>query len=202
MSELSAEDRKDIQLMLAVQTGDLQAYEMLFKKYEKPIYNFFISLGSGRTHAEDLMQETFLRLWKSCSHYNPQGKFSTYLFQIAKNAFLSFIAKKKRLRETSFAADTDNAGQEYSFEAKTASPEQSLEQAETAAIIQKAIDKLDEKHRLVFVLAHYQDLKYAEISEVLDIPVGTVKTRMMHAEKKLREILKPFFTKDEKDNTS
>ena len=199
MGEITPENRIDIELMLRMQIGDLEAFEQLFKKFEKPIYNFFVRLGSDRTHAEDLLQDTFLRLWKSSASYFPQGKFSTYLFQIAKNVFFSYIDKKKRQRELSLDYGDSEAGAEFLFEAEESSPTASMEQEELAKIILNAIEKLDEKHRMVFVLAHYQDLKYAEIAEVLDIPLGTVKTRMMHAERKLREILRPFFPSEEND---
>ena len=107
--------------------------------------------------------------------------------------------KKKRKRELSLDFGDDDASTEFLFEADEVSPTSAMEQDELAKIIQNAIEKLDEKHKLVFVLAHYQDLKYAEIADILDIPLGTVKTRMMHAERKLREILRPHFPADENE---
>ncbi len=184
--------REDIKHMLRVQVGDMQAFEAIVLKYQKPIFNFFRKMGADSELAEDLAQQTFLKLWKSVDNYFPKGKFSTYLFQIGKNEFINEYLKKKKRKEVSLNGNNgfDDTNSEYQFEADDESVEDKISRDETVEIIRSAVKKLDEKHRMVFVLAHFQDLKYADIAKILEIPLGTVKTRMMHAEHKLREILK------------
>jgi len=185
--------REDIKHMLRVQVGDMQAFEAIVLKYQKPVFNFFRKMGADRDLAEDLAQQTFLKLWKSVNNYFPKGKFSTYLFQIAKNEYINEYLKKKKRKEVSLnGVNGFDEDSEYQFESDDEPVEEAINRDETSEIIRKAVDKLDDKHRMVFVLVHFQEMKYAEIAEVLDIPLGTVKTRMMHAERKLREILKPY----------
>ncbi|MCD4657617.1 MAG: sigma-70 family RNA polymerase sigma factor [Planctomycetes bacterium] len=187
--------REDIKNMLRVQVGDMQAFEAIVLKYQKPMFNFFRKMGADRGLAEDLAQQTFLKLWKSVDKYFPKGKFSTYLFQIGKNEFINEYLKKKKRKEVSLnnLNNKDDTSSEFQFEADDESVEDKIASDETSEIIRAAVNKLDEKHRMVFVLAHFQELKYAEIAKILKIPLGTVKTRMMHAERKLRDILKHHF---------
>ncbi len=196
-SDDEARDQEARQLMLQAQRGDREAFGKVFDRYHRPVFNFFVRLCRDRTVAEDLVQETFLRLWRSAGRYHSSGKFTTYLFQIAKNYWLNEREKMARRRHLSL--DSPVAGGRYDdtgaslkdlLSAPLADPHSQAASMEEADIARQAVDELDEKHRMVLILAYFHDFRYREIGEILEIPVGTVKTRMMHAERKLREKLK------------
>ena len=190
-SDLRNED-DDRALMVRIQAGDVDAFDRLYSRYAHPLMNFFYQMCFDRTASEDFLQETFLRVWRARQTYRPIGKVSTWLFQIAKNFWLN--EREKRMRRPFHAAiggdEPAAALGEVADPHRSASPTEALKAKETAKAIREAADGLSEKLRLVFVLGRYQALPYAEIGQILNIPVGTVKSRMSLAEKTLRERLR------------
>jgi RNA polymerase sigma-70 factor (ECF subfamily) len=190
----------DVELMIRLRDGDQEAFDELYRMYERPLVNFFYRLCWDRDAAEDLMQETFLRLWRSAPRYTPSGKFSTFLFQIAKNHFLTqkdrLTRERTKLSIDSSREEEDGTSGGIELASSTQAPDAGLRDRELQSRIRKAIGLLGEKHRMVFVLAQYHGMKYQEISEVLDIPVGTVKSRMSYAERALRESLADYLGGD------
>jgi RNA polymerase sigma-70 factor (ECF subfamily) len=188
--------REDIELMLRVKRGDVEAFEKLYEQYKGPIGGFFYHLVWDQSLAEDFLQEVFLRLWKSAADYVPSGKFSTFLFQIAKNFWLN--ERMKRLREPRVSLDAPLEGKDEDYRLEVAgniaTPSTIMANAEMKANVQEAIEYMPEKQRITFVLSEFQGLKYEEISDILEVPLGTVKSRMAGAEKFLREKLKKFYS--------
>jgi len=185
----------DVELMLRVRDGDVEAFEKIYEHYKGPIGGFFYHLVWDQSLAEDFLQEVFLRLWRSAPEYKPSGKFSTYLFQIAKNFWLN--ERMKRLREPRISLDAPVEGrdEEYRLEVagNVATPSTIMANAEMKAHVQEAIEYMPEKQRVTFVLSEFQGLKYEEISEILEVPLGTVKSRMAGAERFLRAKLQKFY---------
>ena len=182
-------EQRDEYLMLQVKDGDLAAFEALYARYSRPLMNFFFRLEWDRDRAEDLMQETFLRLWRGRARYQTTGKFTTYLFQIGKNHWLNERDKKRRrISPVSLeaGADESGAGLRDAVPADGKNPMDEMLNGELGRKLTEAIDALSEKLRLVFVLGQIQGMRYAEIGEILGIPVGTVKSRMSNAEKAIR----------------
>jgi RNA polymerase sigma-70 factor (ECF subfamily) len=178
----------DEELMSFVKNQDVSAFEELFGRYERRVFAFFCRLVWNAEEARDYTQETFLRLWKGRVRYAPKGRFSTYLFQIAKNHFLH--ERQKRKHRIAFEHDSVNNPQE-NIE-MTNSPDSAYSQAvanEMRSAISKAVTGLPEIHRLVYVLSEEQRLSYKEIAEVLGCPVGTVSSRKVEAVRKLRKML-------------
>lgn len=191
---MSFDHERDIALAQKMAKGDRGAFEELYGHYAKPLKSYFYRFCFDDKEAEDLVHETFLRLWRTRERYQPLGKFSTYLFQIAKNLWINTRERKiKNPVKTSLDPLPDGVGQGVARrgegKASVASPSETLERAELVALMQQAIQELPEKHRDVVLLGRVKGLKYKEISEILDIPVGTVKSRMAHAEAKLHEKL-------------
>ncbi|MEK7487365.1 MAG: sigma-70 family RNA polymerase sigma factor [Planctomycetota bacterium] len=199
--KLSFNNERDVQLMLRVNDGDSTAMEDLYHIYRKPILNFFYHLVWNQEKAEDYMQEVFLRVWR-VENYQPTGKFSTWIFQIAKNFWLNEREKIQR-RPSHFSLDEEKSSEEggESFstdvEGKEVPPQEQLLKDELHTQIQKAIDGLSEKHKLVYLLSEYQGFKYQEIADIVGIPVGTVKSRMSNAEKELRRRLARYLDLEE-----
>ncbi len=188
----SEAERSDKDLMARLQAGDLEAFNALYARYARPLLNFFFQMCFDRTASEDYLQETFMRVWRARQTYRPIGKVSTWLFQIAKNYWLNEREKLKRRPFNTAVGGEDLTSSEVADIDRTTSPTEALHAKETAETIRKAAGELPEKLRLVFILGRYQGMPYAEIGRVLDIPVGTVKSRMSLAEKTLRAKLGPL----------
>ena len=146
------------------------------KKYEKNLLNFFWRQGLSYSEGEDLVQETYLRLWKYRAEYKPTAKLSTFLFLMARQVRIDALRRETR-RENR--------------EERWGSDQEDVQQAGAKMVredVRWAVARLTEPLREVVELGVFQDLPYAEVSEILGIPVGTVKSRMSNALKKLKEI--------------
>jgi len=168
----------ETELMLRVKAGDRAAFEEIFRLYQKPLANYLYRLSGNRARAEDLLQDAFLRLWKAAPTYEPTAKVSTYIFRIAHNLFLNDAARRREKALETLEAET------------RADPASDMNRRELQSAVQKAVEELPEGEREVLLLSEYNGFKYAEISEILGIPVGTVKSRMFSAVQRLKEALK------------
>lgn len=187
----SMSDYTDEELMSLVKNQDASAFEELFGRYERRVFAFFWRLVWNAEEARDCTQETFLRLWKGRTRYAPKGRFSTYLFQIAKNHFLHERQKQKGRNRVNRVC---TEGRQEPPE--TAAPSDSAYSRAVASEIRSAISEavagLPEIHRLVYVLSEEERMSYREIAEILDCPVGTVSSRKVEAIRKLRKLLQPL----------
>ena len=148
------------------------------RKFEKNLLNFFWRQGVKQSEGEDLVQETYLRLWKYRGEYEPTAKLSTFLFLLARQVRIDALRRQTR-RETR----EESWGKEA---ATTAAP--SVGSADAREDVRWALAQLSDPLRDVVELGVFQDLPYAEVGEILGIPVGTVKSRMSNALKKLKEV--------------
>jgi RNA polymerase sigma-70 factor (ECF subfamily) len=178
----------DEELMGLAQKQDISAFEELFRRYEQRIFAFFWRLSANRQEAEDGTQETFLRLWQARVRYEPTGKFSTYLFQIAKNHFLHERQKQGRRMDAqqSSAKDPAEVSSEPASSDRADSP---VLAGELQAAVTQAMARLPEFLRLAYVLTEQEGMSYKQAAEVLDCPVGTVSSRKVEAVRRLRELL-------------
>lgn len=175
----------DNRLMERVTSGDAEAFQELFRKYQHAILNFFHKLCFDSAAAEDLTQEAFLRLWRARQGYDPQGgKFTTYLFQIAKNCWISHADRKKRRARAGEAEAAE--GVEAVAESD---PAGEAEGAELQGKLRDAISSLPDDLRIPFVLSRYEDLRYEEIGRVLSISPRTVERKVSDAAKLLAKRL-------------
>jgi RNA polymerase sigma-70 factor (ECF subfamily) len=192
------DDREDQSLMARLQAGDADAFESLYARYASPLLNFFFQMCFDRTASEDYLQETFLRVWRARATYRPIGKVSTWLFQIAKNFWFNEREKMKR-RPFNQVPGGDDALSQWSRVADgrgDTSPFAVARAKEVEQAIADALASLSDKLRVAFVMARYQHLPYADIAAVLEIPIGTVKSRVATAEKALRSRLDPLLGDD------
>jgi len=187
-------DLSDHELMARIQRGEEQAFQSLWSRYAHTLSNFFFQMCFDRVASEDYVQETFLRVWRARATYRPIGKVSTWLYQIAKHYWFNEREKMKR-RPFHAVAGGDDAQAQFANIPEAGSdtaPEAVATAGETGKAIEEAVSGLSEKLRVVFVLARYRGLPYADISEIVDIPVGTVKSRMSLAERQLRASLSAY----------
>ena len=184
----------DEELMNFVGNQDVSAYEELLGRYERRIFSFFYRLVANVEEARDCTQETFLRLWRGRAGYTPKGRFSTYIFQIAKNHFLNEHDKQKT-RITLKNLTGENLWENTPQKRASDSSYHRAVANEIGLVIGKAVAALPETHRLVYILSEEQRFSYKEIADILGCPVGTVSSRKVEAVRKLRKLLEPL--KDE-----
>ncbi|MHB8520811.1 MAG: RNA polymerase sigma factor [Limisphaerales bacterium] len=183
----------DEQAMWRVQTqDDPQAFARLVERWQGPIRGLCARMTGDVHRGEDLAQETFARLFAHRKDYQPSAKFSTYLWRIALNRCYDELRRIGRRDETSLDAEGGEAiAALQAFVAGDPAPDARLVEAERADLVRQALLRLPETHRTVVVLRHYEGLKFREIAGVLDIPEGTVKSRMAEGLSQLGRWLKP-----------
>ncbi len=176
----------DEQAMWRVQMqDDAEAFAILVERWEGPIQNLCTRMLGDAHRGEDLAQEAFARVFARRKEYEPRGKFSTFLWRVALNLCYDELRRRERRRETAFEFDEqtdDCVSQELQ-------PDISLAREEAASGVRSALMKISETYRSVLILRHYEDLKFREIADVLDIPEGTVKSRMAEGLSQLARLL-------------
>jgi RNA polymerase sigma-70 factor, ECF subfamily len=183
----------DSELMLTFSAGDESAFSRLVERHRQNLVKFFFHLcNHSQELAEDLSQEVFVRLYLHKGGYQPSAKFTTYLYTIARHCWIDHLRRERRhSKVVSLDAmqEQDGGSLAESVAAPSETPSDLTDKKEFVDVVIEAIDSLPEEHRVVFVLSEVRVLKYPEIARVLNIPVGTVKSRMHNAMKKLKEKL-------------
>ncbi|WP_433746354.1 RNA polymerase sigma factor SigW [Falsibacillus pallidus] len=170
--------------------GDQNAFAEIVELYKDKVYQVCYRILGNRHEAEDIAQEAFIRAYINIESFNQSRKFSTWLYRIATNLCIDRIRKKK----PDYYLDAEVSGTDgltmYSqVAADVALPEEELEKMELRDNVHKEILKLPQKYRTVIVLKYIEELSLNEISEILDLPLGTVKTRMHRGREALRKQL-------------
>ena len=168
----------DEHLMLAFSHGSPEAFTELFHRYKQPIYGFFRRRISDPAHAEELAQETFLALVRSASRYQPRALFRTYLYAIALK-LLRAHRRKAAFRATFLGP-------------RRSTPDPARQDATDSALwVRRAVAQLDSVDREILLLREFEQLSYAEIADLLDLPINTVRSRLFRARMALRNLLEP-----------
>ena len=165
------------------------AFEELMERYESRLVNFLNKYTGNLQTAENLAQETFLKIFRARMKYEPTAKFKTYLYRVATNLAIDEFRKSQRKKE--------ELREDLSERASTnPNPYDMAEESERAKKVREGVMKLDEKHRVVLVMKWFEGLRYEQIAQILGVSVGTVKSRVHYALKKLEVELKPLLNGD------
>jgi RNA polymerase sigma-70 factor (ECF subfamily) len=188
LSLFSANDEK---MMWRVRMeGDAQAFATLVARWEKPIQRLCARMTGDLHKAEDLAQMAFARVFAKREDWEPTGRFSTFLWRVALNLCHDELRRMQRRGESSLEALAEESGEELEdLCGQEASPAAQVELEERAGLVRRALLRLSPEYRQVVVLRHYEGLKFREIAEVLNIPEGTVKSRMAEALVQLNKLL-------------
>lgn len=165
--------------------GDESAFNLLFEKYKRKIYLIAYRLLGNHEDANDITQETLIKIYKELKNFRNESSLYTWIYRITINLSLNLL-KKKKLRSFFDFEEVD----EWLFKDDRQSPELSFRENELSNKIQEALKKLPEKQRTVFTLRYYDELSYEEISEILGTSVGALKANYFHAVNKLQKELK------------
>lgn len=163
---------------LEISGDDPKAFERIVDEYEKKIFNLVYRMVNNYEDAMDITQTAFMKAYDKRDYYNPNYNVFSWLYKIAVNEAINFIQKRKRT--VTLAYDPVSRGR---------NPEERLSQAEEADRIQSALATLKPDHRVIVVLRHFLDLSYNEISDILDLPLKTVKSRLFTSRQRLKDIL-------------
>jgi len=184
----AAKQPTDEELIARFQKGDAYAFDLLVKRYKDPLLNFTYRFIGDLVEAEDIVQETFYRVFKNKHYYKEVAKFSTWIYTIAGNLAKTELRRRKRRKIFSIHKETPME-KELEIPDLRTDPEKEVNTIVTEKLIQKAISNLPKKFRQVIVLRDIQGFSYEEISSIIKVPLGTVKSRVNRARLKLQEDL-------------
>ncbi len=184
----------DTEVVALAQKGKEAAYRELLKRYERPVFSLVFRMVRDRETAEDLAQETFVRVLNNIDRYSPEFKFSSWLFKIANNLTIDYL-RRRRVDTISIEGAPDAVTAEslkatsIALASGDESPLAELESRELGIAIERAIGKLRPEYRACIMLRHVEDRSYEEIAEIVKLPLGTVKTYIHRARHELRVAL-------------
>jgi len=184
--------------MARYQKGDVRSFEVLLARHKKPVYNFIYRFVGERAQAEDLLQETFLRVIKGSSSYQREARFTTWLYTIARNQCVDLSRRMKLRRAASLDAPAahgdgpDGAPLLEVIADGGAQVERCAMGSELQVRIKTTIAKLSDEQREVFLMREILNMQFKEIAEATGVPENTVKSRMRYALEKLRDLLEDY----------
>ena len=187
-------ERTEALLIADLCEGDETALAPLVEKYKRMVYRLAMQITKNHADADDVMQETFIKVYRSIRTFRKDAAFETWLYRIAVNEALNFVKRRERQRastlETVSEAEYEATAR---YRAQIASdPHAHAEKAELRHHVTEAVNSLSLKHRTVVILHEFEGLTHAEIASVLNCSEGTVRSRLHYARKKLRTLLKPY----------
>jgi len=171
----------ETQLVAQARNGDRNAFSELVRIHARGVYNVVYRMCGDELIAEDAAQETFIRAWQNLAGYRPNTSLRNWLYRIAFNAGMDMVRKEKRILP-------GDIGEMHLLDSKPG-PESLASERERRSLVQEAILSLPDASRAVLVLREYEEMSYQEIADALDIPVGTVMSRLNYARKILKEKL-------------
>jgi RNA polymerase sigma-70 factor (ECF subfamily) len=182
-------EESDAQLISDYQAGSQEALEILVSRYLKTVYFFIARMVGQGSEADDITQDTFVKVWKNLDKYDPKQNFKTWVLSIAKNTTYDWFRKKKALN----FSDLSGEGEENIFEDNLSDlellPDEIFAQKELASILSGALDKIPLNQRTILVLHLEDELTFEEIAKIVDKPMNTVKSQYRRALLVLRQFL-------------
>ncbi len=190
---LMSDREVDQQLVERAQSGDKRAFELLVIKYQRKVERLISRIVRDQSEVEDVSQEAFIKAYRALGNFRGDSAFYTWLYRIAVNTAKNYLISLGRRAPTSTEYDTDEA---ESFEDATglhdiATPDSQLMSKQIGEIVNRTIDKLPEELRTAITLREIEGLAYEEIAEIMDCPIGTVRSRIFRAREAVAEQLRP-----------
>ena len=191
--KLNSTDKEDWHLIRKTKKGNRRAFEKLVMKYQRLIYGSVRKMVLNHDDTNDIVQDTFVKAFSNMTTFDEQNAFYPWLHRIAINTTLNHLEKKRRYQETYIRAENGDA-----YFSQNGNPLKFVLQSEYEQRIARALEKLSNDQRIVFMLKTSEELSYEEISERLNISIGTVMSRLARAREKLKELLLPYLDSNKK----
>ncbi len=193
---------EDRAIVERIQNGDQAAFRELFDRYHRRALAVAIGVVKNEHDARDVIQDAFVKVHKNIDKFEGSSSFYTWLYRIVMNQCIDHIRKGKRRKHVDFDEQVQREEESSSSLGATsgaldANPSRAVLNRELGAAIQDALEQLPEHHRAVIVLREIEGLTYEQIAEVLDVPKGTIMSRLFHARRKMQEALGPYLKSEE-----
>ena len=179
----------DVELVQRARKGDRAAQGELAQRHRRSMYILALQLMGNRDDALDVVQDALLRFFTNLHRFDTRRPIKPWLYQIVRNRAVD-LHRRHKVRRHESLDDTDDDGRKREIRDISVDPERDASRAQLKARIWQSLDELSAKQREILVLRDYQDLAYSEIAEILNIPIGTVMSRLHGARKRLRAVLK------------
>jgi RNA polymerase sigma-70 factor (ECF subfamily) len=193
----------DLTLVQRVRGGDQRAFKTLVERYQKKVYAVALGMVKDKEEAYDIAQEAFVKVYKYLDHFKGDSSFYTWLYRITANICIDVMRKKQAMKGE--AVEFDESVQHDISEANLGAlgsrlgtnPQKSALRRELAEKIQEALEQVPEKHRAILLMREVEGMSYEDLAETLQIPKGTVMSRLFHARAKVQKILSEYLELDE-----
>lgn len=179
------------ELIVHAQQGDVQALNQLVLSQQHYVYSIAMSVLKNPEDAADLTQEAFIRLFRTLPQYNGESRFTTWLYRLVVNLGRDELRRRGRQVQVAPPSEEEETDQVSTIadDDRWADPELSLESQETRLQVRRALDQLEEHYRLVLTLYYFDEMKYNDIADILDIPLNTVKSHIRRGKERLAALL-------------
>lgn len=188
-----AVERTDEELMASFQEGSEDAFNEIVARFRDPLMNFVFRFLGNYDDSVDVVQETFVRVYRKRDMYRPIARFSTWIYTIASNLAKTELRRRGLRNWLSLSQLRGSSEQEFDLPDERYSPEKAAESALVEGIIQKALLSIPQKYREVVILRDIQELSYEEISKITGLSLGTVKSRINRGRTQLQELLRDIY---------
>ncbi|TWU30132.1 RNA polymerase sigma factor [Bythopirellula polymerisocia] len=187
----------DAELVAATQGGDRQAFGTLVERHQERLFNTLLRVLGSSDDAREVLQDAFIQAYTKIDTFRGSSQFYTWMYRVALNLACSYKRRTKRHREeVSIDTMKTNVGEEPVDHGE--SPEQDMLRAEQAELVQAALVELSDEHRQILVLREMDDFSYETIAEILELPVGTVRSRLFRARMQMKELLEVVLISESK----
>ena len=193
--DVEHERRHDRDLVVRAASGDIRAFEELVRRHERRAYTVAYGVVRDADDAREVAQDAFLRVHRHLKDFEGGASFTTWLYRIVHNLAIDLLRRRDPGRAVAFEEHTDltGAAEEWLPRRGESDPFAALDRAKLVAVMQRALDELPPHHRAAIVLREVEGLSYEEIAEAMEVPKGTVMSRLFHARRKMQRMLREHF---------
>jgi len=183
---------EEAEVIRAVKGGCKELFSILVERFKWRAYVIALSIVKNREDAMDITQDAFLKSFRAMKAFDHERPFFPCFYRILKNTALTHIKRNKHIRKFSISAVTEDDQSDMDLPDVTYDPQMIVDRTETKEKVWEAFNKLNLKNREIIMMRHFQEMSYEEIAKALDIPIGTVMSRLFHARKNMKDMIEKY----------